>query len=128
MAWKTLLSAFHYLSDLISFQSPTHSFPWQPHLSSSHPKDLCSCSSITNILLVVIYSVYSSRQYSNILVKSFLRCCILDETCPDHSFTTRDFFDTPHLFSLTLPCADYFLIYYIIYLFCVFGYCLSLPT
>ena len=84
--------------------------------------------SVTNIFLVVIYSVASSRQYSNILVKSFLRCCILDETCPDHSFITRDFFDTPHLFSLTLPCTDYFLIYYIIYLLCVFGYYLSLPT
>ena len=99
MAWKTLSSAFHSLSDLVS----SH-----PQLIRSHGSHIylflilktfvVAVPDVTNPCLMVVYSVDSPRPYSNILATSFLRCGVLDETCPDHSFVIRDFFDTPHPF------------------------------
>jgi len=118
MARKTLSSAFCSLSDLISSHLQLiHSHGSHIYLFLILKTFVVAVPSVTNTFLVVVYSVYSSRQYCNILVKSLLTCCILDETCPNHSFIIRDFFDTPHLFSLTLLCTDYFLIYYITDLF-----------
>ena len=118
MARKTLSSAFCSLSDLISSHLQLiHSHGSHIYLFLILKTFVVAVPSVTNTFLVVVYSVYSSRQYCNILVKSLLTCCILDETCPTHSFIIRDFFDTPHLFSLTLLCTDYFLIYYITDLF-----------